>query len=64
MVYCGDAKHEQASSLSHERVRPSPEGPKEKKKLTMMTVLPNAYLLLWFLEARIPGDHWQPGFER
>ena len=28
--------HEQASSLSHERVAPPPEGPKEKKILTPM----------------------------
>ena len=31
MVYWGDAKHEQASSLTHERVAPPSEGPKEKK---------------------------------
>ena len=31
MVYWEDAKHEQASSLSHERVGPPLEGPKEKK---------------------------------
>ena len=31
MVYWGDAKHEQASSLSHERVGPPPEGPKKRK---------------------------------
>ena len=36
MVYWGDAKHEQASSFSHERVAPPPEGPKEKKILTPM----------------------------
>ena len=31
MVNWGDAKHEQASSLSHERVGPPPEGPKKRK---------------------------------
>ena len=31
VIYWGDAKHEQASSLSHERDAPLPEGPKEKK---------------------------------
>ena len=33
VVYWGDAKHEQTSSLSHERDAPlPPEGPKEKKR--------------------------------
>ena len=36
VVYWGDAKHAQASSLSHERVGPPSEGPKEKEKLTPM----------------------------
>ena len=31
MVYWGDAKHEQASSLSHERVAPPPKGQKKRK---------------------------------
>ena len=36
LVYWGDAEHEQAGSLTHERVAPPPEGPKEKKNLTPM----------------------------
>ena len=31
MAYWGDAKHEQVSSLSHEKVDPPPEGPKKRK---------------------------------
>ena len=38
MAYCGDAKHEQASSLSHEKVATPPRRAKgkEKKILTPM----------------------------
>ena len=31
MLYWGHAKHEQASSLLHERVAPPPKGQKKKK---------------------------------
>ena len=37
MVYWGDAKHEQASSLSHERGWPPPRRAKRKEKITPMS---------------------------